>query len=188
MKKLLIIGQMGSGKDTVADYLKEKYNFYPAKLGMFIRAHIDEMYPELTTDERRIYYQAYGEGMRDLFGKDFWNERLWMHMDHSKENIMITDCRQHHEIDYWVPKGYIPVAVYADAVTRMRRLEERDGHKFNVESFTHPTEMRANQIIDSIMRGGLEGFVLENETNLNNLYRQIDGMIEKIEACSGVTV
>lgn len=183
--KLLLIGQMGSGKDTVADYLKDKYNFYPGKLGMFIREHVDAMFPELTKDERRKHYQTYGEGMRELFGVDFWNERLWQHMDHSKENIMITDCRQDHEINYWVPKGYIPLAVDAESVTRMARLEKRDGNNFDVESFIHPTEMRANRIIDSIKRGGLEGYVVYNETTVEDLYEQIDAVIKEI--CSGVT-
>lgn len=179
--KLLLIGQMGSGKDTVADYLKSRYNFHPAKLGAFIRSHVDSMFIELTDDERRNHYQTYGEGMRELFGEDFWNERLWKHMDHSKEKVMITDCRQDHEINYWVPKGYIPVAVYADAVTRMRRLEERDGRNFDVDSFTHYTEMNANRIIDSIKCKGLAGYFLDNDGGLDRLQKQIDDMMSEMK-------
>ena len=178
--KLLLIGQMGSGKDTVADYLKAKYGFHPIKLGAFIRSHIDSMYVELTDDERRKHYQTYGEGMRELFGEDFWNERLWQHMDHSKEKVMITDCRQDHEINFWVPKGHIPVAVYADAVTRMRRLEERDGRNFDINSFIHPTEMSANRIIDSIKCKGLSGYFLNNDGTLAELQEQIDDMMSMI--------
>lgn len=178
--KLLLIGEMGSGKDTVAEYLKDKYSFYPAKLGAFIRAHVDSMFVELTDDERRTHYQTYGEGMRELFGEDFWNERLWNHMDHSQKNIMITDCRQNHEVNYWVPKGFVPVAVDSDTAIRIKRLEQRDGANFNVDAFTHPTEMRAKQLINDVKSKRLEGHVLTNNESLDKLQYQIDNLMMEL--------
>jgi dephospho-CoA kinase len=59
----------------------------------------------------------------------------------------------------------------------MRRLEERDGHNFNVDAFIHSTEMRASQIIDSIKLKGTPGFVLENESTLEVLHKQIDRLM-----------
>lgn len=189
--KILLIGQMGSGKDEAADYLAVKYNLHREKLGVHIRDHIDEIFFDLTKDQRRSFYQAYGEGMRDIFGKNFWCERLEKRLKRdefivqSRQGIIITDCRQQHEIDYFSKLGFIILAIDADSTTRLKRLMERDGDNFDIEAFTHPTEQSADRLIDCIKYGSLDGFVVKNTSTVEHLHQQLDRLIE---LCSGVTV
>lgn len=163
---ILLIGQMGSGKDFVADILQEKYGYKNHKLGKYIRKHVDEIYSHLPVSQRREYYQKYGETLRENIDIDIWNEACLRGMEQEdiiNGSIVISDARQPHEIYYWTNLGFIPVGVFATKETRMKRLGLRDGDASSESTFNHSTEKNAGDIIKAIFDGKLEGYFIVNE-------------------------
>lgn len=190
MTNIILFGKMGSGKDTVAEYLTAKVwpPMRPQRLGKYIRKHVCEMYPKLEEDKRRTYYQAYGEGLRTIFGPDHWNEITnqgvlqFSHGGNYPSDILIVDARQEHELAYWTAKGFIPFAVDMKEDKRKLRLQRRDGDKFNEEAFMHSTEEAAGRIIESIKSGETKGYVIDNNGILEETYQQIDDILQTIRA------
>lgn len=176
---ILLIGTMGSGKDSAADYIVEAYGFERAKLGKYVRKHVDEMFPNLTEAARRSMYQKYGEGMRALFGENHWNEVLDASIE-DHENIIIADGRQPHEIDYWSKRGYQLVAIDIPIEERRRRLSLRDGDDFKEENFSHPTEEKALHFVNQIRSGKLDGYYIDNSKSLEQTTEQIDSIMKEI--------
>lgn len=181
--KIMIIGQMGSGKDLVAKELYDKHNFRPYKLGKYIRSHVDEMFRSSPQDERRDLYQKYGEGMREIFGEHVWNEILDKSISYASDrhNIMITDVRQPHELKYWTEKGYIPVCVDVNDENRLIRLKARDGNNFTEQALTHPTELRAKDIVNQVKSGVLNGYVIDNNGIAEHTFEQIAQIVNQLK-------
>lgn len=170
---ILLVGQMGSGKDTVADILVEKYGYTNHKLGLYIRKHVDEIYSHLDAAQRRPYYQAYGETLRENIDIDIWNDSCKSRIDFENEKVVISDCRQPHEIEYWTKIGFTPVGIYVTEKQRIERLLSRDGTNFNADSFNHSTEINAKNIIVDIINGEIGGYVLNNSYHKDILESKI---------------
>jgi len=152
---ILIIGCMGSGKDTVADTLHELADYRTLKLGRWIREHVDLLYYDETPDRKRQLYQEYGQWARKNYGPDVWNVATLNSMSmlagafsSAPYPFVIADGRQVNEVEFWKKRGFHVVGVQADPFVRALRLRGRDG--FNQETaFKHETEISAQYIMDN---------------------------------------
>jgi hypothetical protein len=110
-------GKARTGKSTAADHLRTKYGFYEMAFAAPIRVATSIMFGwpvEITfTQEGKAMRSPYwditvrkalqdvGQGMRDIFGDDFWIRR-WQ-MDYvqvmDQYNIVVSDVRYENEAD-----------------------------------------------------------------------------------------
>lgn len=124
-----LMGEIGAGKDTAAQFLVESYGFKrlafadPLKdmcAAMFglSRASFDDRFikedivPHWGISRREMAQQAGTEMVRNMFGKDHWVRRLYLEMikDFSAslgvaEDYVITDCRFQNEVDFILGEG-----------------------------------------------------------------------------------
>lgn len=188
MTSFIVFGEMGAGKDTVAEMLAKNYNSDIVKLGKRIRNDVDEIYNKFNIDKNlRELYQHYGQSMRNVFGKDIWNLILYESIKEGlrKDNsYIIADARQPNEFIFWKELGFIPVGVVADLNIRTQRLKNRDGFDQSV-AFNHETEVSARQVIEHIkeLEPTREAFVITNNGTLDELEKEISKMIDIINLC-----
>lgn len=175
----IIFGEIGAGKDTVAEILRELTGGKIVKLGKKIHEQVDEYYPLLPegTNKRKLF-QDYGERMRDVFGQDIWNYVLHNEIRYGLaigQSYIIADARQVKEYVYWKDRGFIPVGLKADAETRMNRVIGRDGFDQKA-NFNHYTEINARKIINEIQEKTPQ-FIIQNDGSLNTLRKRIEELV-----------
>jgi dephospho-CoA kinase len=170
MKNIILFGEMGSGKSTVAHYIELIYGHRVMSLGRKIHQEC-----KLHGKETREELQQYGQMMRKIFGKDIWCDYLIKQVDLKKENIVIDDARQLNEFEYFTSKGFIPIGVVADEEVRLKRLKNRVNYEVKKESEKHETEVQARQNIERCK------LVIENNgNNIQELVLQIRDKLNKI--------
>ena len=143
---IIIFGQMGSGKTSVANYLSKTYGFNKFSLGAKIhsecRIHGNEIREEL---------QKYGQAMREIFGENVWCDYLYyqtVSKSLSKDKICIDDGRQINELQYFTNINYLPIGVIADKELRLERLMKRVNYEIDPATFYHQTETQAEQCVN----------------------------------------
>ena len=144
MKNVILFGNAGAGKDTVAWMLNDFYHAEHKReitiLGLadpfnFVISYITGR-PATRTEKQEV-----GQFFRGLFGDDVWN-------NFTRESVtgmypvVIKDGRQPSEFKYWGDRGYVRIGVLADAHCRDERLEARDGYSQS-ERLHHETETNA---------------------------------------------
>ena len=171
MQNIILFGQMGSGKSTVAKYLCDNYGYKKFSLGEKIHSEC-----ELYGMHDREHLQTYGQIMRQIFHENIWCDYL---INRSKgiDRIVIDDARQLNEFDYFIKKGYLPIAVIADEELRLERLQKRVDYVIDPKTFNHETEIQARKIINKCNIKLFNSYPLFTS---GGLYDQIKYMMEEI--------
>ena len=164
---IIIFGEMGSGKSTVAKYIRDKYNYKIFSLGSKIHSEC-----KLHGEETRQEMQQYGQMMRQIFGENVWCNYL-VESSYFEPRIVIDDARQLNEYDYFTNKGYLPVAVITDNDIRLERLSKRVSYQIDPETFNHDTEIQARECVKKC------NIKLYNNRTEEELFKQID-LIEEM--------
>lgn len=167
--KILINGRAGAGKDSVADYLVDKYNF---KKLAFATGIYEIAYKYFNMQEKnRQLLQDIGQKLREI------NRNIWANYTYAQvndlDNFVISDVRQDNEYLIGVSKGFIPVKVNADLDKRIERLTKRDGFPPDANLFEHKAEIGADNFFY---------FELDNNRDIKDLYKQIDNFMERFNA------
>jgi len=172
MKNIILFGQMGSGKSTVAKYLCDNYGYTKFSLGEKIHSEC-----ELYGMHDREHLQAYGQMMRQVFNENIWCDYL-INRSNGINRIVIDDARQVNEYSYFTKKGYLPIAIIADEELRLERLQKRVNYKINPKTFNHETEIQARKIINKCNIKLFNSYPLFTS---GGLYDQIDRIMEEID-------
>ncbi|WP_214626517.1 AAA family ATPase [Paenibacillus agaridevorans] len=177
MLTIFLYGPMGSGKDTVAEYLEREHKFYSIALADGIRNYIGHNNPDYVPKSDRALGIEVGEKHRDWFGRDFWchyaddlifKETVHFHAP-SYNGVIIRDGHFPHEYDHYVNRlGYVPVQIISHEINRKKRLMERDG-QLNVTHFYDKNDMAITDDPEWILR---------NNGDLESLYEQCDRMLK----------
>lgn len=150
---IIIFGQMGAGKDTVAKLIEALLPdtfFLRYGLGDSIRATVNATAPE--AEDKRALYQKYGQSMREIFGENYWSETLLARMqaventEDAPVSFLIPDGRQMDELEFWSARGFLTIGVKADDEVRATRLMARDGVDQR-HRFAHETEVSASECV-----------------------------------------
>ena len=160
---IIIFGEMGAGKSTVANYLRDNYWYTKLSFGSKIHSEC-----ELYGKHDRYHLQKYGQMMREIFGINVWTDYVYKQsLEH--ELIVIDDARQINEYDYYVKLGYLPIGVIADDNKRIERLKQRVNYVIDPNTFNHETEVQARACINKCKIK-----IYNNSDNINELIEAIE--------------
>lgn len=165
LNKIIIGGRACAGKDTVADYLVEKYGFIKISFADPIYQIARDYFG--MTDKDRTLLQAIGEKMREI-DPDVWVRAAFRKAD-KYEKVVISDCRRANEYLAAKERRYIPIRVHADLEKRIQRCIKRDGKYPNLDEWENESETGAD---------GFPFIEISNNGTKEELYQLIDYIME----------
>lgn len=180
-----LIGKLRSGKDSVAAYLIERYDYTRFAFGDGIKDVCRRLYPDQFADGRkpRALLQGVGQTLRtfdenvwvnDLFARIGAVKRLDASMGappNARLRAVISDVRQPNEVERLRREGYVLVRVNAPVAIRIERAKAA-GDAFDLASLTHETE----QHVDTFY----VDYNVYNAGTLEALHTQIDRIMTKL--------
>jgi dephospho-CoA kinase len=181
MKKIIIglVGETGSGKDTVAKYLKEQYD---AKLMRF-KDPMEETLSIFFEKPSKEDYQWFFKSLHERFGDDILCKGLRKKVDESEaELVVINGLRM--PCDYDFIKDYPDASILyvtADQKMRWQRVSvrgEKSDDDISFEKFqeldSHETEIHIPEI------GVKADYTIKNEKDLEHLLGETDSFLAKV--------
>ena len=179
-KKLIgLTGEIGSGKDTFCEYVKENYK------DIFVYRFSDAL-----TEILKIFFdtvkredqQWLGEALRDRFGKDILLKALIKKANKVEEGIVILNgIRKELEVPAIREIGGKIVYIAADQKIRWERVKvrgEKADDDVSFEKFVEMHNAEAELQIPSI--GQTADFKIENNGSKEAFYQQIKKIIDLI--------
>lgn len=162
MKNIILFGECGAGKSTVAKIISDLYGYKIMSLGEEIHKTC-----RLYGKETREQLQQFGQAMRTIFSENIWCDYLYNKTLETDKNIIVDDGRQLNEYNFFSAKGYIPIGVKADDNLRIERLKKRVNYEVDEKTFQHDTEVQARENVKRC------DIVIVNNGNLEDLTEQI---------------
>jgi len=181
MRIIGITGTCGAGKGTVVEYLIKKKGFLHYSARGFIVKEIIKRGMEVNRDSMRIV----ANDLREKNSPAFIIEELYKEAVKSGENCIIESIRCPGEIDSLEKKEDFKLwAVDADSKTRYDRAFLRGNSSDNIdyETFLEQEQKEMNNtnpfeqnLFLCIKRAK---YVFNNDSDVNNLYKQVDEVLE----------
>ena len=113
-KKIVIgiAGNIGAGKGTVTEYLKEKYQAKQMRYSKILADILERLYLEYNRDN----LDTIAEGLRNMFGEDILSRVLEQDIQEQDVELVVFDgIRKKEELDYFKEKSDNFVFVFVDA-------------------------------------------------------------------------
>lgn len=173
----IIIGITGlarAGKDTVADYIAEKYNFKVFTMSDTLKGECMKRNLEITKDN----LSKIGDAMRKEFGNDIVAVKTIEKAKNFPKSI-ITGVRSPEETDLFkrASSHFILLSIAADDKKRFERRSERDPNT-ETEFFARDERDMKNKGLGDVLE--MSDHDIENNGTLDELYEKLDTFIENI--------
>ena len=182
MKKKIVIGlvgETGSGKDTVAHYLKRKYDTHDLRFSLPLKKTLKNFFENPTKSDQAWLYQAF----KKRFGEDILHVGIRRFIDLHNGIMCINGLRMPSDYDFVrsFKHNYV-IYITADQKLRWQRAYcrgEKADDKQSLEDFqkfeaTAETERAVPEI------GAKADFVIKNETSMDHLLGEVDKIMEEI--------
>lgn len=180
MPKIIgLIGETGSGKDTVCQFIKEKY---PSALIMRFSDPIREALAVFLDEKRKEDQQWFGIIMRERFGEEIIFRALERKIQQTKEGIAVFNG-----VRFWGDYNGIKklsgkiIYVTADSKIRWQRVKSRKEKQDDNVSYKKFLEMEksATEILVPKM-GQKADFKAENNGTIEEFHNKIQEILNKI--------
>lgn len=178
LPNIAITGCLRSGKDTVAEYLAERYGYVRFAFGDGIRDVCRQLFADRFTDEAgndvkpRSLLQGVGQALR-AFDEDVWVRSCFdkIAWDEDGPPAVITDLRQPNEYERCRAEGFVIIRVKAPSGLRIQRAVA-SADTFALADLTHETEQYT---------GGFEvDYEITNDGKLQELYAKVDAIMRSL--------
>lgn len=182
MSKIVIglAGQIASGKDTVAEYIAEKYGGVSVSFSKPLRDILNRAF--LPTDRANLSWLA--QTFIDRFGGNVISNIIGKEVDASDKKIFILpNIRREDDAAYFKDwPGYIMIGINTDIKTCYDRLIKRsqnvDDQTKTWEQFQKDLQLSTEVAIDGLIKKST--IQIDNNGSFEDLYKQIDEIIKKL--------
>lgn len=179
LKIIAIVGMPGSGKSETVSYLKQK-GMQAVRFGEITEEEIKAMGLPLTPENE----QKVREALRRTNGMDIYAVKSLPKINDliRTSNVIIDGLYSWEEYTYLI-KAFpqlIVIHVYAERQLRYERLIQRAIRPFTVDE----AKLRDVTEIEHLNKGGpiaIADYLLENNTTLDNLYQEIDTLLQHLD-------
>ncbi|MCX7615943.1 MAG: AAA family ATPase [Patescibacteria group bacterium] len=182
MKKTVIalVGEIGSGKGTIASYLNKKYKFKILKFSTPIREILNRLYLPVS----RLNMQKLSTYLRKIFGQEIISWIITQDIKKiNSQTIVIDGPRRLEDITYLKKDfNFYLIAIKTKKKIRYQRIiarqENPDEKNKTWEEFQKESRQESERKIRSLMKEA--SFFIDNNQNLKETYQQVDEIIKKI--------
>lgn len=182
MQKIILgfIGEIASGKGTVAKYLHEKYGSNTYRFSTMLRDVLDRVYIEKTREN----LQTVSRLLREQFGQDLMSRVIAQDVERDpKELVVVEGVRRPMDILYLEKNpAFHLIYITADAKIRWERLVKRNENpgddKKTFADFTRDGEAEAERLITGL--GQKAPYTINNNGDLGALYAQVEKILTQI--------
>ena len=182
-KKIVIgiAGNIGAGKGTVTEYLKEKYQAKQMRYSKILADILERLYLEYNRDN----LDTIAEGLRNMFGEDILSRVLEQDIQEQDVELVVFDgIRKKEELDYFKEKSDNFVFVFVDAPieTIVKRLSGRHEKSDDGEQTIETLKAHQQQPSDKDVPGLKQyaDFGIDNGGELKDTFKQVDEMMRKV--------
>ncbi len=180
MKVIGIVGRIGSGKDTISDYIAKKYGYRIIVMGDIVR----EIATEMGRGHSRDELQQTQKDVVARHGIDYFAKRVVEKIRKNNwQKVVINGIRRPEDAS--VPKaefGKDMVVMLVDTSTEIRfgrmKLRSRAGDPKTLEEFLRQEENEKKFFRWNETKKYIDG-VIVNNNSVDDLYRRIDEFIKK---------
>jgi dephospho-CoA kinase len=181
-KKIIIglVGEMGSGKDTVAKYLNEKYGVLLMRFADPIKETLKIYFEQSTREDQQWMYMA----LKERFGSDVLGRAIRKRVEDAEGVIAINGLRMPDDYDFMrsFENSYI-LYVTADQKMRWERTTGRDEKADDNITFEKFKEMERAETEKHIPEIGAKAdLTIKNENSPEFLLAEVDKIMAKIQA------
>ena len=174
----IIIGITGlarAGKDTVANYIAEKYNFKVFTMSDTLKGECMKRNLEVTKDN----LSHIGDAMRKEFGNDIVAVKTIEKAKNFPRSI-ITGVRSPEETDLFkrVSSHFMLLSIISEDSNRYARRSEKDP-KTETEFFARDERDMKNKGLGDVLE--MSDHDIENNETFDELYVKVDEFIENIK-------
>lgn len=158
--KIAICGSICSGKTTISNLLKKKYNLELYSFGYNVKKYC-ELFFNMKYKNRKLI-QDFAEKIKEI------DENVWINLldkqINNKDNIIIDDLRFENEFNYLKKNNFIIIKLNIDKETQLKRIKKlyKDQYNEHIDRLNHISELEINNI-----KGNLEINNNDNDINLN---------------------
>jgi len=179
-KKIIgLVGEMGAGKDTFCDYIKENYpNVYFLKFSDALTDILKMFFDSVKREDQQWLSLA----LREKFGQDILLKALIKKIDGIKEGIIILNgVRRPGDLDAVRIIGGKVIYLTADEKLRWERVKTRGEKSDDDVPFEKFVEMGKAEAESKITEVGQQADIkIDNNGSKDNLYQEIKKIIDSI--------
>ena len=183
MSKIIIglVGPIASGKDVTKKYLESKYGAKHCKFSTPLRDVLNRLFIEISRDNIIDLSTI----LRERFGQDLLAKVMAHDASELDSDIVIIDgVRRLSDIEHLTKLSHFSlVKIDADSKIRYERMKLRNENVGDADKsygeFMEDHERETEATIPEVMEKAK--FSLDNSGGLEDLYKQIDELITKIQ-------
>lgn len=172
-----LVGQIASGKGTVAEYLEKNHQASTFRFSTILRDVLNRLHVDISREN----LQDLSTILRQRFGEDLLAKVMAGDVEKTDNKIVVVDgIRRMADIKYLKElKNFKLLSVVADPKVRYERLIERsensgDNQK-TYEDFLADQKKEADAEIPLVMENA--DIIINNDNDFENLYEQINKII-----------
>ena len=173
-----LLGESGSGKDTVANYLKEKHGAQLMRFADPIKETLNIYFEKSSREDQQWLYLQF----KERFGSDVLGKALRKKVEASEGLIVINGLRMPDDYDFVKSfSGSQILYITADQKLRWERTvnrHEKSDDNISFEKFQEQEKVETEIHIPEI--GVKADFTIRNEKDLDYLLQSVDEAMEKI--------
>jgi len=169
-----LVGQIASGKGTVAEYLEKNHKAATFRFSTILRDVLNRLHVEISREN----LQDLSTILRQRFGEDLLAKVMAGDVENNDNKIVVVDgIRRMADIKYLKElENFKLLSVVADPKIRYERLltrsENSGDNQKTFEEFLADQQKEADAEIPKVMENA--NVVISNDGNFENLYQQID--------------
>ncbi|HOC96268.1 MAG TPA: AAA family ATPase [bacterium] len=176
-----IAGKIAAGKDTAANYLINQYGAQQLKLSKVLRDILQRIYKDISRENM----QKMSTMLRNTFGDDLLANVIYNDILNSNEKMIVIDgVRRLTDIEILrsLPEFKL-LFIDTDIENRYQRLIQRneniDDRNKTFDDFQKEDQAEAEINIDKLK--SIADYIIDNNGNIDNLYKQIDKIITELK-------